>query len=75
MTKLMEEAIGLLRNVPLELQDELAQVIIELTGRETQLYELTPEEDADIAASEAAAARGEFATDEQIEAIWAKHGL
>ncbi len=75
MTKLMEEAIDLLRNIPPELQDELAQVIMQLTGREPQVYELTPEEDADIAASEAAAARGEFATDGQIKALWTKHGL
>jgi len=36
---------------------------------------LTPEEQAAIAASRAAAARGEFATDEQVQALWAKHGL
>jgi len=36
---------------------------------------LTPEEDAAVAASKAAAARGEFATDEQVRAVWAKHGL
>ncbi len=32
-------------------------------------------EQAAIAASKAAAARGEFATDEQVRAVWAKHGL
>jgi predicted transcriptional regulator len=36
---------------------------------------LTPEEQAAVAASKAAAARGEFATDEQVRAVWAKHGL
>jgi hypothetical protein len=36
---------------------------------------LTPEERAAIAASKAAAARGEFATDEQVRTVWAKHGL
>jgi predicted transcriptional regulator len=36
---------------------------------------LRPNEKAAIAASKAAAARGEFATDEQVRAIWAKHGL
>jgi hypothetical protein len=75
MTKLMEEAIDRLRNVPPEMQDELARVVMELTGAEPGLYELTPEEEEDIAASDAAAARGEFATDEQVRAIWAKHGL
>jgi len=36
---------------------------------------LTHEEQAAVAASKAAAARGEFATDEQVRAAWAKHGL
>jgi predicted transcriptional regulator len=38
-------------------------------------YELTPEEEADIDASLAEAERGEFATDEEVRAVWAKHGL
>jgi hypothetical protein len=36
---------------------------------------LSADEYAAIAASKAAAARGEFAADEQVRAIWAKHGL
>jgi fructose/tagatose bisphosphate aldolase len=36
---------------------------------------LSASERAAIAASKAAAARCEFATDEQVRAIWAKHGL
>jgi hypothetical protein len=36
---------------------------------------LSPEEKAAIAASKAAAARGEFATDAQVRSVWAKHGF
>lgn len=36
---------------------------------------LTPEDQAAIATSKSAAARGEFATDDQVRAVWAKHGL
>jgi hypothetical protein len=36
---------------------------------------LSAEEREAIAASKAAAARGEFATDEQVRTTWAKHGL
>ena len=36
---------------------------------------LTPEEEADINDSLAEAARGEFATDEEVRAVWAKHEL
>ena len=36
---------------------------------------LSPEEREAIAHSKAAADRGEYATDEQVRAVWAKHGL
>ena len=35
---------------------------------------LTSEEQAAVGASKAAAARGEFASDEEVRAVWAKHG-
>jgi hypothetical protein len=75
MTKLMDEAIDALRHVPTEHQDEIARVVMQLAGKEQPVYMLTPEEDADLAESDAAAERGEFATDEQMKAIWAKHNL
>jgi hypothetical protein len=36
---------------------------------------LTLAEQTAIAASKVAAARGEFATDEEVRGVWAKHGL
>jgi len=36
---------------------------------------LSPAEREAIAASKAAAARGDFATDDRVRATWAKHGL
>lgn len=76
MTKLMDEAIESLRHkVPPELQDDVARAVMELVGTDQAAYELTPEEEAELAESEAEADRGEFATDEQVRAIWAKHGL
>jgi hypothetical protein len=75
MSKLLDQAIDALRHVPDDQQDEIARVVIQLTGGDQTIYELTPEEEADLATSDAAAARGEFATDEQVRAIWAKHGL
>lgn len=38
-------------------------------------YGLTPEEAADLDALLDEAAQGEFATDEEVRAVWAKHGL
>jgi predicted transcriptional regulator len=48
---------------------------LQLAGIEQPPYELTPEEEADLDASLAEAERSEFATDEEVRAMWAKHGL
>jgi predicted transcriptional regulator len=39
----------------------------------TEPVPLSPEEQEAIARSKAAAARGEFATDEEMQAVWAKY--
>jgi hypothetical protein len=76
MTKLLEQALEAARNLPPEAQDEIALIVLRLAGADDQPpVPLTPEEQAAVAASKAAAARGEFATDEQVRAVWAKHGL
>ena len=75
MSALFEKAVEKVRALPLETQDELARVLLQFAGEELPIIELTPEEEEAVLNSRAAAARGEFATDEQIRAIWAKHGL
>ena len=75
MTRLLEQAIETVSTLPDDTQDELARILLQLAGVEQTPYELTPEEEADIDASLAEAERGEFATDEEVRAMWAKHGL
>jgi hypothetical protein len=76
MTKLLDQAVAAARSLPPEAQDDIAHVVLRLTGADDEPpVPLTSEEQAAIAASKAAAARGEFATDEQVRAVWAKHGL
>ncbi len=75
MTKLFEQAVATVSALPDDMQDELARVLLELAGVEQPPYEPTPEEEADLQASIAEAERGEFATDEEVRAMWAKHGL
>jgi hypothetical protein len=74
MTRLLEQAIAAENNPPSDAQDDIARVIPCLTGAddETAPVPLSPDERAAIGASKAAAARGEFATDEQVRAIWAE---
>ena len=76
MTQLFDRAVETVRRLPAEMQDEIALLVLQLASDEDQpIIELTPEETASFDESFAQAARGEFATDEEIRAIWAKHGL
>jgi hypothetical protein len=75
MTRLLQQAVEAVSVLPDDVQDDLARMLLQLAGVEQPLYELTPEEASDIDASLAEADRGEFATDEEIRAMWAKHGL
>ena len=75
MTKLLEQAIEAARRLPPNEQDDIARAIIQLAGAGAAApIPLTPDERAAIDKSKAAAARGEFATDEEVRAVWAKHG-
>ena len=76
MTKLLDDALEAARNLPPDDQDSIARVVLRLTGVDDEPpVALSTDERAVISASKAAAARGEFATDEQVRAAWAKHGL
>jgi len=76
MTKLLDEALEVVRRLPSDDQDDIARAIIQLAGADVPApVALSHEERQAIARSKAAARRGEFATDEQVQAVWAKHGL
>jgi hypothetical protein len=74
MTRLLEEAFSTVAALPDARQDELARVMLRLAGVDQPPLQLTPEEEADLAAAEAEIERGEFATAEEVRAMWAKHG-
>ena len=76
MTKLLDQAVEIARGLPPDAQDEIARLVLRLAGGdEPPPVALSREERTAVAASRAAAARGEFATDDQVRAVWAKHGL
>jgi hypothetical protein len=75
MTKLLEQAFETVRGLSPEMQDDLARVLLQLAGEDQPVLQLSAEEAASFDESLAQAERGEFATDEQVRAIWAKHGL
>lgn len=74
MTKLLDKALEAARDLPPELQDDIARVVLQLAGLDDEsVVALSDDERAAIACSKVAAARGAFATDDQVEAAWAKH--
>ena len=76
MTKLLDDAVATARTLPTHAQDEIARLILRLAGADVlPPVILSTDEHAAIAASRAAAARGEFATDAQVRTVWAKHDL
>jgi hypothetical protein len=77
MTKLLDRAVEAARSLSPDAQDDIARVVLRLAGTDDEAspVALSPEERTAVATSQAAAARGEFATDEQVRAVWRKHGL
>lgn len=75
MTELLEQAVERVRALPPDMQDEYALVLLRLVGDDGAIYRLTAEDEASLATSLGEAERGEFASDAQVRAIWAKHGL
>jgi hypothetical protein len=75
MTKLLEQAVETVCGLPPEIQDELARMLLQLAGEDQPSLQLSAEEEASLDESLAQADSGEFATDEQVRAIWAKRNL
>ena len=74
MTELREQAIERIRALPPQTQDVVASVLLRLAGDEGPVHQVTPDEEADLAAADADIARGELGTDEQVRAVWARRG-
>jgi hypothetical protein len=75
MTELLEHAIERVRSLPPEAQDDFARILLRLAGEDDTIYQLTPEEEADLDAAETEVERGELATDAEAAAVFAKYRL
>jgi hypothetical protein len=74
MTRLLEQALNAVRELSDEEQDEIAWTILELVGADDgEPVALTPEERRAIGLSREAARRGEYATEQQIDAVLSKY--
>lgn len=70
MTKLLDRAIEAARELPAEMQDELAHLVMRFLQGGEEIYLMSPEEEASFKTSLEQAARGEFASEERMQAIW-----
>jgi hypothetical protein len=71
MTKLLEQAVEVVRRLPAERQDEIARVMLHLAGAGSDDPEpIDPAHLVDVLESLAQAKHREFATDAEVEAAF-----
>ena len=75
MGDLMDQAIASLQQIAPEHRDEIASLVMDFVGEPRATFDVIAEDRAAIDEAEAEFERGEIATDDEIRAIWAKHGL
>ena len=75
MTKLLEQAIAKVRELPAEDQDTLAVVLLSMAAGDSAIPPLDEATRAAIREGLDPARQGQFAADEEIAAIWNRHGL
>jgi hypothetical protein len=70
MTKLLEQALEVVRRLTAEKQDEIARVMFALVDAHGQPEPIDPSHVPDVQISLAQVKRREFATDAQVEAVF-----
>jgi predicted transcriptional regulator len=75
MTKLLEKAIAKARELSDEDQDAVAVAVLSMTEEKSPEGQLDDETRRAIREGLEQARRGEFVADEEIEALWKRHGL
>jgi hypothetical protein len=75
MNKKLETLLDLVSSWPEAAQDELMKSIAEIEARHGSVYRLSDEEKAAIEKALAAVDRGEIATDEEMAALFKRHGV
>jgi predicted transcriptional regulator len=74
MTKLLEEAIKKVRELPEADQDEAAEILLSVALRKGEPVRLDDETRAAVREGRDQARRGEFVSDEEMTAFFKRHG-
>ena len=75
MTKLLENGIDAVRDLPADQQNLAGELLLSLAEQNKRRPRLTPEQIDDVRLAVAEADRGDFATEEEMAAFWKKCGL
>jgi hypothetical protein len=75
MTKLLEQAIASVKNLPEAEQDEAAEVLLSLVSRFREPVRLDDETRAAIREGSEQARRGEFVSDAEMAEFFKRHGV
>ena len=75
MTKLLDQAIAKVRELPAEDQETLAVVLLSMAAGGSAIPPLDEETRAAIREGLDQARQGQFAADEEIAELWSRHGL
>jgi predicted transcriptional regulator len=73
MITTLKQMLPAIENWPAEDQEALAEAAREIEAGRTGVYAMTPEEEAAVGEGLAQADRGDFATDEEISALWKRY--
>ena len=75
MSKLLEQGINAVRELPEENQDMAGELLLAIAGRKRGQLQLTTEQIEKVKIGFAEADRQEFATDDEMRETWKKFGL
>jgi len=75
MTKVLEDVIEKVRRLPEDRQAYVAEVLEQIVANDGDLFVVPEEHRAAVLEGLEEAERGEFATDQEMAALWKKCGL
>jgi hypothetical protein len=74
MTKLLQEAIERVLQLPEAVQDEAAEILLSVASKRAEPVYLDDETRKAVREGKAQASRGEFASDDEMAAFFKRHG-
>jgi hypothetical protein len=75
MTKLLDEAIATVRQLPDNDQDVAAKFLLGFANSDARRYQLTDEQVAEVELAKREVREGKIATDAEMDDVWRRFGL